>query len=158
MQGSSWMAFLEKIPAEQLDNLLFITNNGTGIAIKGVVRAESDYIVVRGRLLGAAEEGGGFFFVPYDQINFVGFQRQIKEAVIHSMYDGTAAPSRLGTAPKPEPVDGSETASPASPALAPSPNPDSDSAGAPRPAVAPGKAALLERLRARRTSDEMPKP
>jgi hypothetical protein len=157
MQGSSWMALLERVPADQFDNLLFITNNGTGISVKGVVRAESEYVIVRGRLLGAAEEGGGFFFLPYDQINFVGFQRQIKEAVIHSMYDGTAAPTRLGSVPKPEAADGSEAASAASPAPAPTPNPDSDSAGAPRPAVAPGKAALLERLRARRTSDEMPK-
>jgi hypothetical protein len=158
MQGSSWMALLEKIPADQLDNLFFITSNGTGISVKGVVRAESEYVIIRGRLLGTTEEGGGFFFLPYDQINYVGFQRLIKESVIHSMYDGTAAPSRLGSATKPEAADGSEPASPASPAPAPTPSPDSDSAGAPRPVAAPGKAALLERLRARRTSDEMPKP
>ncbi len=155
MQGSSWSAFLERVPPEQLDNLLFITNNGTGIAIKGVVRTESDYVVVRGRLLGAAEEGGGFFFVPYDQINFVGFQRQVKEAVIHSMYDGHAAPAKLATATKPDEAVGLETVLGPQPGGAPSPSADSDVAGAPRPA-APGKAALLERLRARR--DEVPNP
>jgi hypothetical protein len=154
MQGSSWMALLEKIPPEQLDNLLFITNNGTGIAVKGVLRAEPEYVVVRGRLLGAAEEGGGFFFVPYDQINYVGFQRLIKETVILSMYDGKAPPIKLASPTRPE---GAGAAEPTS-ASAPSPNPDSDSAGAARPTAAPGKAALLERLRARRTSDEMPKP
>jgi len=153
MQGSSWSAFLERVPPEQLDNLLFITNNGTGIAIKGVVRTESDYVVVRGRLLGAAEEGGGFFFVPYDQINFVGFQRQVKEAVIHSMYDGHAPAAKLATPTKPDEAVGLETALP--PAVGSTPSGDSDVAGAPRPA-APGKAALLERLRARR--DEMPNP
>lgn len=156
MQGSSWLAFLEKVPAEQLDNLLFITNNGTGIAVKGVIRAESDYIVIRGRLLGAAEEGGGFFFVPYDQINFVGFQRQIKEAVVLSMYDGKAPPTKLGSTPKADGTDAAEAAS--APAPAPTAAPDSDSAGTPRPVAAPGKAALLERLRARRSSDEMPRP
>ena len=152
MQGSSWMALLEKVPAQQLDNLLFITSNGTGIAVKGIVRAESEYVVVRGRLLGAAEEGGGFFFVPYDQINYVGFQRQIKEAVIQSMYDGKAPPTKLGSAAPPEATDAVDATSVQT--LAPVPSPDSDS-GAPKPA-APGKAALLERLRARRTSDEIP--
>ncbi len=158
MQGSSWMAFLEKVPPEQLDNLLFITNNGTGIAVKGVLRAESEYLVVRGRLLGAAEEGGGFYFIPYDQINFVGFQRLVKEAVVLSMYDGKAAPTKLGSPAKSDGADAAETTTTASPTPAPTPTPDSDGSGAARPAAAPGKAALLERLRARRSSDEMPKP
>jgi len=156
MQGSSWLALLEKIPPEQLDNLLFITSNGTGIAVKGVVRAENEYVVVRGRLLGAAEEGGGFFFVPYDQINYVGFQRLVREAVIQSMYDGKPPAIKLASPTKPEGADAADTAS--APGPSPAPTPDSDSAGAPRPAAAPGKAALLERLRARRSSDEMPKP
>jgi hypothetical protein len=155
MQGSSWSAFLERVPPEQLDNLLFITNNGTGIAIKGVIRAETDYVVVRGRLLGAAEEGGGFFFVPYDQINFVGFQRLVKESVVLSMYDGKAPPTRLGSVAKPEAADGSDGATGLSTTPAATPSPDSDS-GPAKPAAAPGKAALLERLRARR--DEMPNP
>jgi hypothetical protein len=154
MQGSSWLTFLEKVPPEQLDNLMFITSNGTGIAVKGIVRAESEYVVVRGRLLGAAEEGGGFFFVPYDQINYVGFQRLVKEAVVLSMYDGKAAPTKLGSPPPSDGAGAAETTS----AGSPTPTPDSDASGAPRPAAAPGKAALLERLRARRTSDEMPKP
>jgi hypothetical protein len=150
------MALLEKLPPEQLENLLFITSNGNGIAVKGVLRAENEYVVVRGRLLGVAEEGGGFFFVPYDQINYVGFQRQIKETVILSMYDGKAPANKLASPPRPEGADGprAESAPPPTPAGAP----DSDSAGTARPAAAPGKAALLERLRARRSSDEMPRP
>jgi hypothetical protein len=156
MQGSSWMSLLEKVPAEQLENLLFITNNGTGIAVKGVVRAESEYVVVRGRLLGAAEEGGGFYFIPYDQINFVGFQKQIKDTVILSMFDGKAPPTKLGSTITPAGADAAEIT--LAPAPGPATNPDSDSAGTPKPAAAPGKAALLERLRARRSSDEMPRP
>src|SRR5260370_10863871 len=98
MQGTAWIALLARIPPEQAENLLLITNNGTGISVKGIVRAEDDYVIVRGRLLGTVEEGGGFFFVPYDQINYLGFQRLIKEAVIHSMYEGQAARSLTPTA------------------------------------------------------------
>jgi predicted lipid-binding transport protein (Tim44 family) len=145
MQGTSWIALLARIPAEQTENLLVITNNGTGIAVKGIVRAENEYMVVRGRLLGTVEEGGGFFFVPYDQINYVGFQTLVKETVIRAMYEGEPAASIAAAAEKKDDVAADATES------APASAEPTD--GGPRPA-APGKAALLERLRARRASPE----
>jgi len=161
MLGSSWVALLAKIPPDQADNLLFITNNGTGIAVKGIVRAESEYVIVRGRLLGTTEEGGGFFFVPYDQLNYVGFQRLIKEAVIHSMYEGQPAASLTAAAAPPASgeVAAPEGAPTPSPAHAPTPPPvTAPAAGSVHPpGTTPGKAALLERLRARRASSDMPK-
>jgi len=159
MQGKSWMALLARIPPEQTENLLFITNNGTGIAVKGIVRAENEYVIVRGRLTGTADEGGGFFFVPYDQINYVGFQKLIKEAVIRGMYEGQPAALMPSTSTPQTAEDGAaETAS--SPADAPTPPPvTAPAAGSAHPpGTAPGKAALLERLRARRASSDMPKP
>jgi len=161
MQGTSWIALLARIPPEQAENLLLIFNNGTGISVKGIVRAEDDYVIVRGRLLGTVEEGGGFFFVPYDQINYLGFQRLIKEAVIQSMYEGQAARSLTPAAGAQEKAEGAAAGETApSPAHAPTPSPvtapASGSAHPPTP-TAPGKAALLERLRARRTTPDMPK-
>jgi predicted lipid-binding transport protein (Tim44 family) len=160
MQGSSWIALLARIPPDQSENLLFMTNNGTAIAVKGVVRAENEYVVVRGRLTGTTEEGGGFFFVPYDQINYLGFQKLIKEPVILSMYEGEPAPSLAANA-RPaatgEPAS-AETAPAPSPAHAPTPPPvTAPAAGSAHPPAAPGKAALLERLRARRASSDLPK-
>jgi hypothetical protein len=145
MQGSSWLALLQRIPPEQSDNLLVITNNGTGISVKGIVRAEKEYIVVRGRLTGSAEEGGGFFFLPYDQIQYLGFQKAIKENVILSMYEGEPA-AAFATAPQGRP-EGDEQA-----AAEPAETPEAEGVEALKPAT-PGKAALLERLRARRAGD-----
>jgi predicted lipid-binding transport protein (Tim44 family) len=160
MQGSSWIPVLAKVPPDQTDNLLFITNNGTSIAVKGIVRAESEYVIVRGRLMGSAEEGGGFFFVPFDQINYVGFQRQIKETVIQAMYEGQPAAS-LAAAAAPTTADAkpAEVAPTPSPAQTPTPPPvTAPAAGSVHPpGSTPGKAALLERLRARRASSDMPK-
>ena len=160
MQGSSWMALLARIPPEQAENLLFMTNNGTAIAVKGVVRAEKEYVVVRGRLTGTTDEGGGFFFVPFDQINYVGFQRQIKETVIQAMYEGQPAAS-LAAAAAPTTADAkpAEVAPTPSPAQTPTPPPvTAPAAGSVHPpGSTPGKAALLERLRARRASSDMPK-
>jgi hypothetical protein len=160
MQGTSWIALLARIPPEQAENLLLITNNGTGISVKGIVRAEDEYVIVRGRLLGTVEEGGGFFFVPYDQINYMGFQTLIKEAVIQAMYEGQAARALAPAAGAQEKAaDGSATETASSPAHAPTPPPvTAPTAGSVHPpGAAPGKAALLERLRARRTSSDMPK-
>ena len=156
MLGTSWAALLAKMPPDQADNLLFITNNGTGIAVKGIVRAESEYVIVRGRLMGTTEEGGGFFFVPYDQLNYVGFQRLIKEAVIHSMYEGQPAAPLTAAAGPPASAEGAPTPSPAH---TPTPPPvTAPAAGSVHPpGTTPGKAALLERLRARRASSDMPK-
>lgn len=156
MQGTSWIALLARFPPEQTENLLMITNNGTGISVKGIARAEDEYVIVRGRLLGTTEEGGGFFFVPYDQINYLGFQKAVKETVIHAMYEGQPAGLVAGAQQKAQ--DGAaETA--ASPGQAPTPPPVTPASGSAHPpGTAPGKAALLERLRARRGSAEMPKP
>jgi hypothetical protein len=154
MQGSGWLALLQRVPAEQSENLLAMTSNGTGIVIKGIVRAEKEYMIVRGRLAGTTEEGGGFFFVPYDQIIYLGFQKLIKESVIHAMYEGEPAAS-LGT-----PTESPEKAEPSA---EPGETPPSEPANAAEALEAlkpasPGKAALLERLRARRAGGENPKP
>ena len=133
MQSSSWMSLLEKVPAQQLDNLLFITSNGTGIAVKGIVRAESEYVVVRGRLLGAAEEGGGFFFVPYDQMLCLRLDRVVKVEEIEQFF-GPPTDS-MTPVPGDTPLDLSNT---------PTPTVPTDPAAASR--------LLLERIRAVRAS------
>src|SRR5260370_669359 len=149
MQGTAWIALLARIPPEQAENLFLITNNRTRISVKGIVPAENEYVIVRGRVLGTVEEGGGVFFVSYDQINYLGFQKLIKEAVIHSMYEGQAARSltpAAGAQEKSEDAAAGET--PPSPAHAPTPPPvtapTAGSAHPPAAPAAPGKAALLE--------------
>ena len=79
-----------------------------------------------------------------------------KEDVIRAMYEGQPAGLVAGAQQKAQ--DGAaETA--ASPGHAPTPPPvTAPAAGSAHPpGTAPGKAALLERLRARRGSAEMPK-
>jgi hypothetical protein len=158
MQGSAWVALLQRVPPEQWDNLLVMTGNGIGITVKGIVRMEKEYMIVRGRLTGTNEEGGGFFFVPYEQINYVGFQRAIKETVIQSMYAGEPAASIAAGAESPEKGDEQPSAgSGETPPSEPSPAEAGDAAEALKPAT-PGKAALLERLRARRVGGDNAKP
>lgn len=166
MQSSAWIALLRLIPPDQQENIVLTTSNNTDIAVQSVLRAERDYLVLRGRLTGTTE-GGGFFFLPYDQIVYLGFQRPWKEAEVRAMFgeiEPTAAAAEATTA---EEAPG---ASPAE-ALAPGPEevlapsaPEASQArpdGTPPPQTSrgsspkvrggiPNKAALLEKLRSRR--------
>src|SRR5260370_35144676 len=84
MQASAWMALLRLVPPAHHNNLMLTIANGTEMAVNSIVRAEKEYLVIRGRLTGTTE-GGGFFFVPFDQIKYLGFQRPGKEAEVRAM-------------------------------------------------------------------------
>jgi hypothetical protein len=153
MQTGAWIALLHQIPKTQHDNLVFTTVAGIEIVVQAVHRIDADYILVRGRQTGVMAEGGGFFFIPYDRILFLGFQKPVKESVIRGIYgdSSTAEPVAEVVAEAPPPT--AEVAAPqeapaveAVPAATPV-------AAAPTDAAKPGignKAELLERLRARR--------
>jgi hypothetical protein len=133
--------------------LLIITTNQDELAVAEIVRLEADYIAIRGRQTGVAEVGGGFYFIPYDRIIYLGFQKPVKEADIRKMYETGAD----GAAPLPtlEPavaLPAEELPPPAEPATPPEPPKSGE-----RP-VGSAKAALLERLRARRASGEANRP
>jgi hypothetical protein len=171
MQSGGWIALLRLIPPAQQENLMFTTTSGIAIAIQGVVRTEPDYMVVRGRLTGTID-GGGFFFLPYDQIHFLGFQKPLKEADIRAMFGEKAfqeivRQDAAAEAPPSaaEPVAAAEV--PVAPPPPPAPVKTGSSGVPPRPSapagpearpVATNKAALLERLRSRRSESGMISP
>src|SRR5262249_19085596 len=142
MQSGGWIALLRLVPPAQQENLLMITTSGIEIAIQGVIRTEPDYMVVRGRQTGTTD-GGGFFFLPYDQIHLLGFVRPLKEADIRAMFgekvfqdiirQETGAEAPL---PAEEPAPSAEV--PAPPVPAPPPAKGSDSGVGPRPGAPPG--------------------
>lgn len=157
MQASSWKALLRLIPPSQRENLLLTTANGREIAIQGVVRVEEEYLVVRGRITGTSEVGGGFYFVPYEQITYLGFMRPVQEAEVLGMF-GQAVTGHRGSEAEtvrddaPDSDDGTEPATdaPAEPAATPRP-----------PVRAPGKistADLLKSLRERRMGRDPNRP
>ena len=134
-----------------------MTVNGTEVTIQNIIRMEMDYVVVRGRLAGSSD-AGRVFFVPYDQIHLVGFQKEVKEPVIRAFFgEGQAAPAPSAAPAKSEAETVTETAlaaaaldmapSPATPTPPDSPTPPEPSA---IPGMRPGiaaKSAILERLR-----------
>jgi hypothetical protein len=149
MQGSAWIQLLRLLPAALHNNILLTTANGCEIAVQTLVRAEADYLVVRGRLTGTID-GGDYFFIPYAQINFLGFQRAVDPSTLGSLVEGD------GTLTSPPPAPPAAVAAP-EPAVTSAGDPPAEPTPAPTPLpkLAPGGASkleLLERLRAQRAN------
>ncbi len=157
MQSSAWIVLLRRIPPEQHDTLAIVTTIGIEINVQGILRTEEEHVVIRGRLAGTTDTGR-VFFVPYNQINYLGFQKEVKEAQIRALY-GESPPAEpaepktevLTTGPalaEPAATDATADSAPPPPPP-PEPNPPPEP---PKPATQlkiPRKSGLLERLRAR---------
>jgi hypothetical protein len=90
MQSRTWIKLLQRIPAEKHEMLAITTSSGTEISIQMVLRLEEDFALIKGRLSGTTDLGR-VFFIPYDQMNFLGVTKEVKESEIGAL---------LGEAPK----------------------------------------------------------
>jgi hypothetical protein len=155
MQNTAWVALLRLVPPALYDSLVVITTCGQELVVQNLFRMEEEYLVIRGRMAGTSDTGR-ILFIPYNQINYVGFQKVLKEAEVAAIYEGTytdAADSVDG-----ESADGAQAMEEiAVPAKVEPPPPAS-----PRPPAAPptappvqkqskqaSRTVLLERVRAR---------
>jgi hypothetical protein len=159
MLAASWISILRTIPADHHPKLVLATASGTEINLQAVLRIEKDYLMIQGRLA-ASTEAGRVFFLPFDQINFLGFREGMKEADITAMFG--EAPAQAPTdAPEPLPIEhapldtvvdtGTKTDGPGSPTAGAQALTSRDAAGGHLPQSA--KAALLERLRKARSAN-----
>lgn len=106
MQSSAWKPLLRRIPAHQYHQLMLITTTGIEIAIQGIYRIEDDFMVIRGRQAGTMD-AGRTLFVPFDQINFLGFQVSLPEAEVQALFGEPSVPATPPPpAARPEPDNG----------------------------------------------------
>jgi hypothetical protein len=151
------MSLWRRLPPEQYDNLLVLTAAGTEVLIQTVLRIEADFVAVRGRLA-ASSETGRVYFIPYSQIDCMGFQKSLREEEFATMFPEVEAPKEaIETAPAPS---GPTTPLPPSKPLAGS----STHGGAHSDRARNGnrslplKSELLERLRSRSHQGSTPRP
>src|SRR5438128_12458692 len=90
MQSRTWIKLLQRIPADKHEMLAITTSSGTEVSIQMVLRLEEDFVLIKGRLSGTTDLGR-VFFIPYDQINFLGVTKEVRESEISAL---------LGEAPK----------------------------------------------------------
>ncbi len=129
MPTAAWARLLRLIPAKDQDGLMLLTSNHTEIAVQTILRFDADFLIVRGRLAGSQDQGR-VFFIPYDQIDHMGFYRAVKDAELNEMFAALEGPA--------------EAAEPAA----------SDAGGSKTPL----KSAVLERFRSRSSTIIAPSP
>jgi hypothetical protein len=140
MHDAAWMKLLRHIPAHEHPNLMLVTTAGTEIAIHALLRIDLECLALRGRIAGSTD-AGRVFFVPYSHIDYFGFQQPLKEAEFHELFGNL---DQLTADDPPAIPSAPDTAEPAPPASS-SPTP-------PRSPLAI-KSAVLEKFRARSSSN-----
>jgi hypothetical protein len=145
MEAAGWIAVVQIIPTEYHDGLTLMMQNGLEINLQSILRLEEEFLVCRGRTMGSTD-AGLIFFIPYDQINCLGYSKLVKEPVVHSWFaEGPAHPLQIGMAPpemQPEPAAEETMAEEAPREEAPAPPPPAaapvrPAAPAARPAAGP---------------------
>jgi hypothetical protein len=146
MHASAWEALLRHIPGDVHHKLMLVTSSGTEITLQKILRIDRDFFAFKGRLSGT-QDAGRLFFLPYTQIDYLGFQQGVKDTEYEEWFGALVIPDS----------DGEQAAEPAatSPA-ADAPAPPLSGAETQPAAEPPGskvtpviKSAVLERFRSR---------
>jgi hypothetical protein len=146
MKGTVWIGLFHRIPATYHDSLVVKLTSGAEVVLQTLLSLDEDYMVVRGRTAGSTDEGR-VFLVPYDQMQYVGFNRYVSEPDLRSMFGSEAA------ATPPPVVAADPVAEPAPAVSTPEKPPETEP---PKKPAAISKTILLARLRARLAQDSKP--
>lgn len=159
MRNQTWVVLVKYLSPEVQPRLMLVTVGGQEISMQSILRIEQDFMVVKGRLSGS-QDAGRVFFVPYAQIDYLGFQNPVKDEEFNEIFrnlvlpEGAEDPLPIPTATSTGTSDPGLTpatpagSSPASYSSLPRPN-----GSGPRPAI---KSVVLERFRARNSAISEP--
>ena len=129
MQSTPWIALLKRIPPDQHNQLMLVTTSGIEMSIQVILVLDGECLVFKGRLSGC-QDAGRLFYVPYDRIDYLGFNRVVSEEEFKTWYGDTPAAA---------PDNGTD---------APTNGTAPSNGSGPRTPL-PNRAALLERIRSR---------
>ena len=85
MLGPSWIALFERIPAKYHDTLALSLVTGAEIIMQSVLRLESDFAILRGRMAGSTD-AGRVIILPYDQIVNAAFTKRMLEPEVKAVF------------------------------------------------------------------------
>jgi len=144
MRRDDLLDILGKIPPHDLTKIVLILRFGTSITLDTVLRREDEYLVVRGREAGTNDEGRAFF-VPFEDVLCVKFDRVVKVSEIKRLFGEVVEDDIDLTAPT-KAVEADAKANPA----------DTPVPATPMDPAAIAKQNLLARIRAARTGAKLP--
>jgi hypothetical protein len=163
MQGASWIALFERIPAKLHDTLALTLVTGAEILMQSLLRLESDFAILRGRMSGSTD-AGRVIVLPYHQIVNLAFMKRMLEPEVEAIFGeilesggetgGQAPATEEAAAETSAPGEDQAAANPGAGAQVPKGqgnatpliSPAEPGKSQPRP---PSKSILLARLRAR---------
>ena len=165
MQSRAWIKLFQRIPPESHEILALLTSSGTEISIQTVLRLEEDFVLIKGRLSGTTD-GGRVFFIPYDQIDYLGVTKEMRESEIGALLGEapSLAPSAQRILDTPSPLRRDTETTPVAASalrLMPVAAADAESPLPEKPGerlAIPRRSGLIARLRARTTLSEVPEP
>lgn len=152
MHPSGWISVIRTIPPELHEKLTLMTANGFEINVQMFLRLEEQFMVCRGRMMGSTD-AGLTFFVPYDQINCIFYNKILREEAVLAWFTDPPAYEVTAT-----PAAGTYTQVAPEPAPAPEPVPEPTPAPAPAAGPAPPPGAKPLQLPARPAATAPPKP
>jgi hypothetical protein len=164
MQDKAWAALFHHIPVKKQDNLMIVTRAATEIAIQSILKIDRQFVALKGRLAGS-QDTGRLFFIPFSEIDYLGFSTSVREDEFVEMFgelkvphhEEHAHPVTESATPEPAaPVVPSVVAPPTLPVPQPLPAPSGLAAGLLQPTLtegerggAPIRSTVLERFRGR---------
>lgn len=128
MQSEYWIQLLKRLPPEVHTSLSVVTRGGAEVIVQVLLGMENDCLMIKGRLA-ASQDTGRLYFLPFDSIDYIGFNRTVAEEEYRTWFGETPAP-QAAVAQEPAPA----------------------AAGPSSKTPIPSRAALLERVRARTTT------
>jgi hypothetical protein len=134
-----WIALFRRIPSELHDALGLGISTGAEIVPQRIIKLDSEYMVLRGRMAGSTDPGR-IMMVPYAQLTHITFTREMSEPEVEAIF-GKGDVAQAGTTPK---VEAAAAQAPEAAVVA-----DSQPAFKPKKQDAPSKTVLLAKLRDR---------
>jgi hypothetical protein len=161
MHGNAWANLLRHIPPTMHDQLMLVTVGGTEIAVSTILRVDHEFLAFKGRLA-ATQDQGRLFFIPFQNIDYVGTSREVKDEEYHAVFGSLVVPppqaapvmavSEAVSSPPPSPAPALETPAaelPSEPEPQTETAPIASSASNGSRTPSPIKSAVLERFRLR---------
>jgi hypothetical protein len=102
--NEAWIALFRQVPVALHDTLALGLTTGAEIVIQRIVKLDSNFMIIRGRLAGT-QDAGRIVLIPYEQLTFVAIQRDLKDAEVEAIF-GQGATGEFATRPvngEPEP-------------------------------------------------------
>jgi hypothetical protein len=100
MHNSVWTTLLRQIPPEKQAILTVVTAGGVEIAVQCVLRIDAEFLALKGRLAGT-QDAGRIFFIPFNRIEYLSTQQELKESEFQEMFPAAPAETEA-EAPLPE--------------------------------------------------------